>query len=123
MQDLCKSYARAIQEPHKSYARAMQELRKLCYEYGAFWGQPASNTRWQGFQGRHPFDPKRYHGRYLIGEDGLPVIQVWVHCDNFLLQSPVSLVTKICFLEMLPHLVMCRFFGGKEDNMNGQENK
>jgi hypothetical protein len=76
-------------------------LRKLCYECAAFQGRPVSNTWWQAFQGRQPFDPKRCHGRFLMGDDGLPAVQVWAHCDDFLLHGPTLEKTQRALTQFL----------------------
>jgi hypothetical protein len=80
-------------------ASLMRKLQETCQRYQ---GKIHHNTWWQAFSNEQKFDPGLSHGRYLISkEDGLPVVLVFGHCDDFLLHGPTWLKTALALRDFL----------------------
>jgi hypothetical protein len=53
-----------------------------------FSGNPVLNTWWSHFGFSQHYDPKLGHGLNFMGNDGLPAVLIWAHCDNFFIHGP-----------------------------------
>jgi hypothetical protein len=62
--------------------RKMQDISPL------YQGKPAANTWWRYYSTGTEYLSELGHGLVYIGDDGLPVVRVWGHCDDFLLHGP-----------------------------------
>jgi hypothetical protein len=60
-------------------------LKRRC---SLFQGSPSENTWRLAFQMENVYDGKVGQGLVYYGNDNLPVVLIWVHCDNFLIHEP-----------------------------------
>jgi hypothetical protein len=60
-------------------------IRQKCPLYQ---GQPCVNTWWRHYSAGDPFQPSASHGMVYTGDDVLPAVLIWAHCDDFLLHGP-----------------------------------
>jgi hypothetical protein len=63
-------------------------LRLLKQRCPLYQGRPRANTWWRHYSVDDPYDPRYGHGMVYTGEDGLPAVLIWAHCDDFLIHGP-----------------------------------
>jgi hypothetical protein len=66
-------------------AALLRKIREICPLYR---GKPEANTWWRYYSTGSGYQPELGHGLVYIGDDGLPAVLVWAHCDDFLLHGP-----------------------------------
>jgi hypothetical protein len=80
-------------------------LRLLRSECPLFQGTPTQNTWWVSFNGSKKYDPSVGQGRVLMGEDGLPAVLLWSHCDDFFIQGWTKEKTTAALISVLDKAV------------------
>jgi hypothetical protein len=63
-------------------------LRKIQDISPLYRGIPAANTWWRFYSTGTEYQSELGHGLVYIGDDGLPAVRVWGHCDDFLIHGP-----------------------------------
>jgi hypothetical protein len=78
-------------------------LRKIQEISPLYRGTPAANTWWRYYSTGAEYQSELGHGLVYIGDDGLPAVRVWGHCDDFLIHGPTyqkTADTLIAFLDL-----------------------
>jgi hypothetical protein len=76
-------------------------LRLLRRNSKLFQGTLTANTWWRHFGEGTPFNPKLGQGAVLIGDDRLPAVLIWSHCDDFFIHGPNYAKTAAAFTVFL----------------------
>jgi hypothetical protein len=66
-----------------------------------FSGKPTLNTWWSHYGFEQHYDPKLGHGIVYLGNDGLPAVLIWAHCDDFLVHGPTYTKTAAALTAFL----------------------
>jgi hypothetical protein len=83
-------------------------LRQLREHSATFRGKAIENT-WRSALAGGPVDGTHGMGRVAIGDDGLPVAQIWGMVDNFLIHAPTRAKCFKAFSEFMDHTVRLGF--------------
>jgi hypothetical protein len=76
-------------------------LRLLRSDCPLFQGTPTQYTWWASFNGSKKYDPDVGQGRVLIGDDGLPAVLLWSHCNDFFIHGPTKEKTTAALIAFL----------------------
>jgi len=79
----------------------------LTDRFDEFKGEARANCWWSGFHPTGEYDPSLGYGCVLLGSDGLPAVQVWVHVDDFLIHCPTLAKTQSVLRLFLDLVVDC----------------
>jgi hypothetical protein len=79
-------------------------LRQLRERSSIFRGKATENT-WRAALAGESVDAKQGYGRVEIGEDGLPVAQIWGMVDDFLVHAPTKKKCYQAFSAFMDHTV------------------
>jgi hypothetical protein len=55
------------------------------------------------------YDPRKGHGRVLMGADGLPAALIWVMVDDYLIHAPTKRKCQLAFSVFMDHMVHLGF--------------
>jgi hypothetical protein len=69
------------------HGAAILRLIRLLHD-ALFSGTPVLNTWWSHYGFGIRYDPKWGHGLIYLGDDGLPAVLIWAHCDDFFIHGP-----------------------------------
>jgi hypothetical protein len=73
-----------------------------------FQGHVEINT-WATAMKDGSYDPRKGHGRVLIGDDGLPAALIWVMVDDYLIHAPTKRKCYAAFSSFMDHMVRMGF--------------
>jgi hypothetical protein len=73
-------------------ASLLRKLREVCPLYR---GEPSANTWWRFYSTGVEYQVDVRHGMVYLGDDGLPAVLIWAHCDDFLIHGPTYQKTEL----------------------------
>jgi hypothetical protein len=63
-------------------------LRRLQEVASLYRGKPSANTWWRYYSTGVEYQSEVGHRLVYIGDDGLPAVRIWAHCNDFLIHGP-----------------------------------